>query len=143
MICMNASEEHEAQFKTEIKRFCLHFKDPDLEQKYTYYKIYEKPIPSWFKWLMWSLIIIIFLRKLELLIFVFAGIQANTVALTVEITLISVMVAAALIELIIFLCIRLTVVKGFALLVAAFFLISYNSYTLFPTNLGLIPLYNP
>lgn len=130
----------EEQFNADRSWFWLNFLDENLEKAYKYYKLHEKRIPKWFYWIMWSLIILILARKTELLLFTYFGVSGNVVGQTYEYILVSVLYAAAIIELIAFFSEVVAPIRGFSIMVAMFFLVDLNSYTLYPNQLGLIPL---
>lgn len=134
-------EELEESFKSEISPILLHFKDSEIEHKYRAYKFYDKSTPKWVSWLMWSLVAMIIIRKLELYIFSFYHLVADASSATVQLAVLLSLLGAAIIELIIIYSKRLPIIRGFTVLVAMFFMVNYNSFGLNATKVSLNMLY--
>jgi hypothetical protein len=137
---INFAQELDVVFKVEINRLTLRFKDQEQENNYTAYKIHVKETPLWFKCLMWSLITIIALRRMQLLLYSLLGVPSIAGEPAVEIITVTVLLCASVFEFICWMCNSVAYLKGAGILLSSFFMISYNSHIYFPTKPGIIPL---
>ncbi|MDR3549096.1 MAG: hypothetical protein P4M11_12700 [Candidatus Pacebacteria bacterium] len=130
--------EDEAQFRAELRPFLLRFKNPELDEKFRFYIAYEKKSPQWFVGIMWSFIFVLILRRALLVVYSYIAIGSMELRIDIEITNLIVLVGALLIEAFIFLSGCLIFLKGFSILVALFFVISYSSHVYYPGEPAMI-----
>ncbi|MDR3548979.1 MAG: hypothetical protein P4M11_12075 [Candidatus Pacebacteria bacterium] len=127
-------------FRSEIYAFFLCFRNPESEAAYLQYRLHERKIPDWLKWLMWIYLTILVLRRVELLILAALGVNSTATTIAVEIITVSVLISALLIEGMFILFERLVPLKGFAILVASFFIIAHSSHEYYPDRPAIITM---
>ena len=123
----NEENRIEAEFKPMLSLFSLRFKDPEFEQKYSYYNAYGKRTPKWFIILIWILVIVLVFRRITIVIYSYFDIVMKVEKSDEEFVGLLVFVASIVFEVIIFVTKRFVFAKGFLFLVALFFLITYGS----------------
>ncbi len=134
-------EPQAAEFCKEISPFFLSFKNPESEATYVHYRLHERKMPGWFKWIMWIYIVLLVMRRIELLLFVYIHVPSVATTPTLEIFTVSVIAVALIIEGAFAWFERLTPLKGFLLLVVSFFDIADSSHEYYPNQPALVPMF--
>ena len=137
---MSQYDELETSFREDVLRFSLCFRKAETEDKYYHYKLHEKKAPSWFKWLLWSFVIMLVLRRVQLLAFVELGVPCTATDPTVEIITVTVLLSGLLCEGLALLFVKLSLVRGFPFLVASFFTIAHSSHEYYPNKPAIITM---
>ena len=131
----------EEEFMKELNSTWLRFNNPEVEGKYRAYKLSEKKAPLWFKWIMWSLAALITLRRALLIVeATYFPSTVTSLQIRVEVTTTCLLLPTLLIEVLAILIKPLAIIKGFFILVAWFFTVSYSSYNYFPNMIATIPM---
>ncbi len=111
----------ESHFKAEISPFLLRFKNPEIEEAYTNYKLYERTVPKWFKWYMLLFIGFLVFRKAELLIFAIAGVKSVTPDPRTELVSFIAIIISYLLEVFPVYFKKLAFLRGLSILLSSFY----------------------
>lgn len=138
---MNLEEEEEctAAFWKETSAWSLRFANVGLESAYHSHKLQYKDTPTWFKRVLWSVVIMFVLRRMQLMIFAYYLPDTTTARYDVEIITICVLLCCFTFEIFSFSVQSLARVRGFAMLVAWFFTTSYTSQVYNPNKVVMTP----
>ena len=128
------------EYKKGISLFWLNFKDESLEKKYQKYITEEKLTPNWFKWLMWFLVLLIAIRTILSVVQEYLDHTTGTDKANADLVTMIVMGASALLELFLYFCKNLKVLRGLPIFVGGFMHSSYDSYYSYPSSACLRPL---
>jgi len=130
---MQIKTEIENEFRHEISFSTLRFKSSELESKYSQYKISNKNVPKWTRMLIISLIIIVIVRRIEVLLLkIFIPEYKSTYGTVhTEIVNIGALTIGMVCEIFVFFCRRISFIRGFIISISIFFSVSYAAHTNF------------
>ena len=125
---MEHSEEFEASFRKEISGLLLRFNNPAIEESYKQHKLFERKLPTWFRWYIGIFIAFLLFRKLELLVFSFTSVQSSASYPYAEIMSFSSIFMCYVIEAVTIYCKKMAYFRGLILMTMHFYGITYQDY---------------